>query len=118
MYGGVLCCVSSPSYDPNKFTYGISYKDYDVLKKNEKKPLVNKAMTTTYPPASTFKMIVALSALENKIITKNFRHTCKGKVDLYEQRYHCWKEKGHGRVNLKRAIKESCDIYFYEVARL
>ena len=118
MYGGVLCCVSSPSYDPNKFTYGISYKDYDVLKNNEKKPLVNKAMTTTYPPASTFKMIVALSALENKIITKNFRHTCKGKVDLYEQRYHCWKDKGHGRINLKSAIKESCDIYFYEVARL
>jgi penicillin-binding protein 2 len=118
MYGSVLCCVSSPSYDPNKFTYGISYKDYDVLKNNERKPLINKSMTTTYPPASTFKMIVALSALENKIITKNFRHTCKGKVDLYEQRYHCWKDKGHGRVNLKRAIKESCDIYFYEVARL
>ena len=118
MYGNILCCVSSPSYNPNNFTYGISHKDYDVLKKDNRKPLINKAMTATYPPASTFKMIVALSALENKVITKNFRHTCKGKVDLYEQMYHCWKKKGHGRVNLKSAIKESCDIYFYEVARL
>ena len=62
-------------------------------------------------------MIVALSALENKVITKNFRHTCKGKVELYDQKYHCWKDRGHGRINLSSAIKESCDIYFYEVAR-
>jgi penicillin-binding protein 2 len=118
MYGNVLCCVSSPSYDPNKFTYGMSYKEYRLLTEDEKKPLINKALTATYPPASTFKMIVALSALENKIITKNFRHTCKGNVELYDQKYHCWKSRGHGRISLSSAIKESCDIYFYEVARL
>jgi penicillin-binding protein 2 len=118
MYGNVLCCVSSPSYDPNKFTYGMSHKEYRLLTEDEKKPLINKALTATYPPASTFKMIVALSALENKIITKNFRHTCKGNVELYDQKYHCWKSRGHGRISLSSAIKESCDIYFYEVARL
>ena len=118
MYGNVLCCVSSPSYDPNKFTYGMSHKEYKSLSEDKKKPLINKTLTATYPPASTFKMIVALSALENKVITKNFRHTCKGEVELYDQKYHCWKDKGHGRINLSRAIKESCDIYFYEVARL
>ena len=118
MFGNVLCSVSSPSYDPNKFTYGMSHKDYKTLSEDEKKPLTNKVLTSTYPPASTFKMIVALSALENKVITKNFRHTCKGDVELYGQKYHCWKDKGHGRINLSRAIKESCDIYFYEVARL
>jgi penicillin-binding protein 2 len=118
MYGNVLCCVSSPSYDPNKFTHGMSHEEYKLLSKDEKKPLINKVLTATYPPASTFKMIVALSALENKVITKNFRHTCKGDVELYDQKYHCWKDRGHGRINLSSAIKESCDIYFYEVARL
>jgi penicillin-binding protein 2 len=118
MHGNVLCCVSSPSYDPNKFTYGMSHEKYKLLLEDEKKPLINKALTATYPPASTFKMIVALSALENKVITKNFRHTCKGNVELYDQKYHCWKDRGHGRINLSSAIKESCDIYFYEVARL
>jgi len=118
MYGNVLCCVSSPSYNPNKFTYGMSRKEYKLLLEDEKKPLINRTLTATYSPASTFKMIVALSALENKVITKNFRHTCKGKVELYDQKYHCWKDRGHGRINLSSAIKESCDIYFYEVARL
>jgi len=118
MYGNVLCCVSSPSYDPNKFTYGMSHEEYKLLLEDEKKPLINKAVTAVYPPASTFKMIVALSALENKVITRNFKHTCKGKVELYGQKYHCWKDRGHGRINLSSAIKASCDIYFYEVARL
>ena len=116
--GDVLCCASSPSFDSNKFTYGMDNDEYKSLLQDEKKPLVNKALTTVYPPASTIKMLVALSALENKIITKNFRHTCKGKVELYGQMYHCWKDKGHGRVDLGGAIKQSCDIYFYEVARL
>jgi len=118
MLGNVLCCASSPSFDPNKFTYGMNEDEYKSLQNDERKPLVNKALTTVYPPASTIKMLVALSALENKVITNNFRHTCKGKVELYDQEYHCWKDKGHGRIDLNKAIKESCDIYFYEVARL
>ena len=118
MFGNLICCTSSPSFDSNKFTYGMNEDEFKSLQSDERKPLINKALTSTYPPASTIKMLVALSALENKIITKNFRHTCKGKVELYEQDYHCWKEKGHGRIGLHDAIKQSCDIYFYEVARL
>ncbi len=118
MFGNIICCTSSPSFDPNKFTYGMSHDEYKSLQNDERKPLINKAVTSAYPPASTVKMLVALSALENKIITKNFKHSCKGKVELYEQDYHCWKDKGHGRIGLNDAIKQSCDIYFYEVARL
>ena len=118
MYGKILCCASYPSFNSNDFTYGISHEDYNKLKADEKRPLVNKALSSSYPPGSTIKMIVALSALENKIITKNFKHVCKGDVELYDQKYHCWKDKGHGVVDLTKAIKESCDIYFYEVARL
>ena len=118
MVGNIICCTSSPSFDPNKFTYGMSHDEYKSLQNDERKPLINKAVTSVYPPASTVKMLVALSALENKIITKNFKHTCKGKVELYEQDYHCWKDKGHGTIGLNDAIKQSCDIYFYEVARL
>ena len=118
MLGNIICCTSSPSFDPNKFTYGMSHDEYKSLQNDERKPLINKAVTSVYPPASTVKMLVALSALENKIITKNFKHTCKGKVELYEQDYHCWKDKGHGTIGLNDAIKQSCDIYFYEVARL
>jgi len=70
-----------------------------------------------YSPGSTFKPIVALSALENEIIDENFKVNCKGKIEMYGQTYHCWKKKGHGTVNLKSAMKQSCDTYFYEIAR-
>jgi penicillin-binding protein 2 len=70
-----------------------------------------------YSPGSTFKPIVALSALENEIIDKNFKVKCNGKIEMYGQTYHCWKKKGHGIVDLKSAMKQSCDTYFYEIAR-
>ncbi len=116
--GKILCCVSSPSFDANQFTYGMSSLNFDKLNKNPLKPLSNKALSSLYPPGSTLKMIVALSALENNIINSNFKVRCREKVDYHNQTYHCWKEHGHGVVDLKRAIKESCDIYFYEVTRL
>ena len=74
-------------------------------------------MAGLYPPGSTIKPIVALSALENDVISPNFTVECRGSVDLYDRTYHCWKEKGHGFMNLRNGIKQSCDIYFYEVAR-
>ena len=117
-YGEIISLVSSPSYDANLFTYGISKKEYDSYIKDEKKPLANKALSSLYPPGSTIKMLVILSALENNIINKNFTMTCKESTEYFDQKYHCWKENGHGVVNLKKAISESCDIYFYEVARL
>ena len=75
-------------------------------------------MSGLYSPGSTIKPIVALSALENDVISPNMQVKCEGKVEMYGQTYHCWKEKGHGYMKLKNAIKQSCDVYFYEVARL
>ena len=115
--GDIISSVSSPTFDPNKFVHGISQKDWDILIKDKKKPLINKPMAGLYPPGSTIKPIVALSALENDVINPKKIIECKGSIELYGQTYHCWKEKGHGFMSLRSAIKQSCDVYFYEVAR-
>ena len=115
--GDIVSMVSSPTFDPNKFVHGISQEDWQALIKDTKKPLINKSMAGLYPPGSTIKPIVALSALENDVISPKFTVECRGSVDLYDRTYHCWKEKGHGFMNLRNGIKQSCDIYFYEVAR-
>ena len=115
--GDIISLVSSPTFDPNKFVHGISQKDWDILIKDKKKPLINKPMAGLYPPGSTIKPIVALSALENDVINPKKIIECKGSIELYGQTYHCWKEKGHGFMSLRSAIKQSCDVYFYEVAR-
>ena len=115
--GELIAMHSSPSFDPNLFLFGISQDDWQLIRNNPLKPLVNKTLTGLYSPGSTIKPIVALSALENNIISKNFKVRCTGKIEMYGQTYHCWKKKGHGVVNLKSAMKQSCDTYFYEVAR-
>jgi len=115
--GEIIAMHSSPSFDPNLFTHGISHKEWKMITSNPLKPLMNKTVSGLYSPGSTIKPLVALSALENNIISPNFRVNCSGKMELYGQTYHCWKKKGHGVVNLRKAIKQSCDIYFYETAR-
>jgi len=115
--GDIVSIVSNPTFDSNKFVHGISKKDWANLLDDTKKPLINKAMAGLYPPGSTIKPIVALSALENKIINTNLVVQCKGSVDRYGHKYHCWKKKGHGYMTLRSAIKQSCDIFFYETAR-
>ena len=115
--GDIVSIVSNPTFDPNKFVHGISQEDWQALIKDTKKPLINKSMAGLYPPGSTIKPIVALSALENDVISPKFTVECRGSVDFYDRTYHCWKEKGHGFMNLRNGIKQSCDIYFYEVAR-
>ena len=115
--GEIIAMQSSPSFDPNLFLFGINQDDWQLIRNNPLKPLVNKTLSGLYSPGSTFKPIVALSALENGIIDKNFKVNCKGKIEMYGQTYHCWKKKGHGVVNLKSAMKQSCDTYFYEIAR-
>ena len=115
--GEILAMQSSPSFDPNLFLFGISQDDWQLIRNNPLKPLINKTLTGLYSPGSTIKPIVALSALENNIISKNFKVNCTGKTSMYGQTYHCWKKKGHGIVNLKEAMKQSCDTYFYEIAR-
>ena len=115
--GDIIAMQSSPSFDPNLFLFGINKDDWQLILNNPLKPLVNKTLSGLYSPGSTFKPIVALSALENGIIDENFTVNCKGKIEMYGQTYHCWKKKGHGVVNLKNAMKQSCDTYFYEIAR-
>ncbi len=115
--GEIIAMQSSPSFDPNLFLFGINKDDWQLIRNNPMKPLVNKTLTGLYSPGSTFKPIVALSALENGIVDENFKVNCKGKIEMYGQTYHCWKKKGHGVVNLKSAMKQSCDTYFYEIAR-
>ena len=115
--GDVIAMHSSPSFDPNLFLYGISHNDWDLIRKDPLKPLINKTISGLYSPGSTIKPLVALSALENDVISPNFRVRCTGKMEMYGQTYHCWKEKGHGVMNLRNAIKQSCDTYFYEAAR-
>jgi len=115
--GEIVAMQSSPSFDPNLFLFGINQDDWQLIRNNPLKPLVNKTLSGLYSPGSTIKPIVALSALENGIINENFIVNCKGKIEMYGQTYHCWKKKGHGVVNLKSAMKQSCDSYFYEIAR-
>ena len=116
--GEVVAMYSSPSYDPNLFLFGISKDEWELIRNNPLKPLINKTLSGLYSPGSTIKPIVALSALENNIINPNFKVKCTGKTELYGQTFHCWKEKGHGVVSLNNAMKQSCDTYFYEIARL
>ena len=118
--GEVIAMHSSPSFDPNSFVFGISKDEWQLIRNNPMKPLVNKTLSGNYSPGSTIKPIVALSALENNIVSPKFTVNCKGHehpLELYGQKYHCWKKEGHGFVNLREAMKQSCDTYFYEVAR-
>jgi len=115
--GSIIAMHSSPSFDPNLFVFGISQDDWQIIRNNPMKPLVNKTLQGNYSPGSTIKPIVALSALENGIINPNFTVKCNGKTEMYGQTYHCWKKKGHGFVSLRNAMKQSCDTYFYEIAR-
>ena len=116
--GDIIAMYSSPSYDPNLFLFGISNDEWELIRNNPLKPLINKTLSGLYSPGSTIKPIVALSALENNVINTKFKVKCTGKMELYGQTFHCWKEKGHGWLSLKNAMKQSCDTYFYEVARL
>ena len=115
--GDIVAMHSSPSFDPNLFLYGISYEDWENIRNNPKKPLINRSITGLYPPGSTIKPIVALSALENNVISTKFKVNCTGKIEMYGQTYNCWKKKGHGVVNLRDALKVSCDTFFYEMSR-
>ena len=115
--GDIVTMVSSPVFDPNKFVHGINIKDWKELINHRDKPLVNKAIAGLYPPGSTIKGLVAISALENDIVNTKMLRRCTGSIDFYGEKFHCWKKKGHGVVDMRSAIKESCDIYFYEVAR-
>ncbi len=114
--GDILALASAPTYDPNKFVTGISVPDWKALNENKYRPLANKAVSGTYPPGSTYKMIVALAALEAGVIKGNETVRCLGHVEVFNRKFHCWKRGGHGRVDLVRSLRESCDVYYYDIA--
>ena len=115
--GDIISLASSPTFNPNSFIHGIGNNEWNEIKNNSLKPLINKSVSGLYSPGSTIKPLVALSALEFGVVNPRQKIQCTGSMDFYEHTYHCWKKKGHGFMNLKDAIKQSCDIYFYDLAR-
>ena len=116
--GDIIAMVSSPVFDPNHFVHGKDQKNWNKLIKHRDKPLINKAIAGLYPPGSTIKLLAAISALENDVFNTKKIIRCTGSIELYGEKFHCWKKKGHGYMDMREGIKQSCDIYFYEVARL
>ena len=115
--GDIVSMVSSPNFNPNSFVHGVKEEEWKKIQSNIDKPMINKAISGLYPPGSTIKTLTALSALENDIVSPNLLIKCDGYIDFYGEKFHCWKKEGHGVLNLKGALKRSCDVYFYEVAR-
>ncbi len=114
--GDVLALASSPGYDPNIFNTGLTQKTWNSLVHNPLSPLTNKAIAGQYAPGSTFKMMVALAGLEAGISPEASNY-CPGFMRLGRGRFHCWKRQGHGRVNMYGGLKQSCDVFFYDLAR-
>ncbi len=115
--GEVLAMTSNPSFDPSLFNSGVSQAQWVQWTNNRRAPLINKAAAGVYAPGSTFKMVVATAGLEAKTITPGSRINCPGFLDLGDTRFHCWSKYGHGSLDVRNALKHSCDVFFYEVAR-
>jgi len=114
--GAILALVSTPSYDPNAFSEGLRTEEWRALVNNPHHPLTNKAIAGQYSPGSTYKMTVALAALANGI-GRDHSVYCPGHMTLGDRRFHCWKRWGHGNVDMIEALAQSCDVWFYDVAR-
>jgi len=118
MTGELRTLLSMPTFDANLFVSGLTQADMDALNSDPKRPQYNKAIAGGYPPASTFKMVVMLAALESGLIDPNDKILCLGKVRLGNRNFHCWKRQGHGRMDMRDALKQSCDTYFYDIAQV
>ncbi len=115
--GEILGMVSKPSFDPNLFAKGISYDKWIAFTQDKKNPMLNRALQSQYPPGSTFKIVTAIAALEEGIISPETKVDCRGGIDYGRWHFGCWRKQGHGVVSLHRAIVESCDTYFYEAGK-
>ena len=115
--GDVLAMASTPGFDPNLFNRGLSSAEWQSLVSNPRAPLINKTIAGRYSPGSTFKMCVLLAALEKGVITESSKVFCTGFLELGDARFHCWKKHGHGLVDAKQSLVQSCDVFLYEVAR-
>ena len=115
--GEILCMASTPTYDPNKIIKKPNKEYWESILANTLSPLTNRSIQGLYSPGSTFKMIVAIAALKHGIINTNTTHSCTGKIGFGDRLYHCWKTNGHGKMNVTDAIKQSCDVFFYEISK-
>ena len=115
--GNILCMASTPSYNPNKIITKPNKEYWNSILENELSPLTFRSIQGLYAPGSTFKMIVAIAGLYHGVIDTNTSHSCNGKIGLGDRLYHCWKNNGHGVMNVENAIKESCDVFFYEISK-
>ena len=114
--GDVLTLASTPGFDPQPFNIGLNQRQWQALTGDPRNPLVNKALSGQFPPGSTFKMMVAIAALESGL-TRDHSVFCNGALDFGSHTFHCWKKHGHGTLSMVAAMEHSCDIYFYDVAR-
>ncbi|CAN5639036.1 penicillin-binding protein 2 [soil metagenome] len=115
--GDLVAIAAAPGFDPNSFVFGIGAGEWNALLADEYRPLSNKTVSGTYPPGSTFKLVVALAVLEGGHVRPGDTVSCSGFTDLGNHRFHCWRRGGHGRVDLRRSLAQSCDVYYYEMAR-
>ena len=115
--GEVMAMTTNPSFDPSLFNSGVSQAQWQAWTENRRTPLINKATAGVYPPGSTFKMAVGLAALESKTLSVGDRISCPGYLDVGDTRFHCWSKYGHGALDIRGGLKNSCDVFFYETAR-
>ena len=115
--GDIVAMVSVPTHDPGDIVKGASAKTWAKLTEGGNEPMLNRAIRGLYPPGSTFKMVTALAALEAGVIDLKSRVDCSGQTELGGQVFRCWKRSGHGACDFHRGLRESCDCYFYEIAR-
>jgi penicillin-binding protein 2 len=115
--GRVLALASSPTYSPEAFERGLTTQEWQKINRDKAHPLENRTLRGQYPPGSTFKIVLAVAGLEEKVITPGTIINCTGTLTVGDHEFHCWRKAGHGAMNLHRAMVHSCDIYFYEVGR-
>lgn len=114
--GELVAMASAPIFDPNKFVRGISVADYRDLTENPYRPLANKSVQGAYPPGSTYKMVTLLAALSEGLVRPGETVYCPGFKKVANRRFHCWKRGGHGWIDAKNSLKQSCDVYYYDLA--
>jgi penicillin-binding protein 2 len=116
--GEVLAFTSLPAYDPNDFAAGVDRATWNSLNSDNLKPLQNRAIQGRYSPGSTFKIAVVTAALQEGIVTPDFKVHCPGGATFYGRYFKCWKDGGHGTVDMRRALEQSCNVYFYTLGNL
>ncbi len=114
--GSVVCIASSPSYNPNTLVWGITSAEWAELLDNNKRPMMNRAISGAYPPASTFKVVTASAGLSSGTITTGTSFTCPGYYELGKRKFRCWKHDGHGSETVVKALRDSCDVFFYNTS--